>query len=695
MDRALFQERLQKRTLLSDGPLGRILGASRGTESSASGLPEMLGIEDADRLKALHLESLKAGADLILTNTFATNRTTLAPLGAADRLPSMVEASMQAVRDACLAHPASGADPALIGFVLGPLAASVLPHGTLPFGLALDSYREVVGLALKERPDIFVLEAMRDLQMVKTALMAIRELAPDTPVAVQMAFEPLGRTSVGTSPAAFLAVSRSLGADLVGASGQMNPVEMMPIVKMLGRLTDIPLIFQPHAIKSGAARSGKIRPNEFSSQMKALLEHPMGVIGCSGSPGPHYPAHLHRLLRRHRPAYPERRPRLLLASESRDVEISTSRGLAMIKGWRSGHARPGALTSRSWDVSIQAAEIQAPARRGEEAKFLRETIPLLQSATGRPLLIQTDSPKGMEAALEVTLGRPLLWGAWLSKTSLERVVPLAKRYGAAVVAVTMSEKLPPRTIEDRVTCGDELIEELISRGLSQEDIVIDPDVTEVTSKATDALIPLGAAAQLKERWGQPVLIRLGRLTRGQEVGRAGIEAAFLAMAAAAGADLFVGDFDFPPLRQAALAASYLSGRDPGGRRYRANVPEQTGPPPRRESGPPPERRYGDSRPREPRRDDSRYRPPRRDDARPPASRRDDSQSRPPRRDDSRSRPPRRDDSRSRPPRRDDSRPSAPRRRESGPPPDRRRPSGKPRQGRPPSGSKRPKPGRRD
>ena len=677
MNRALFQERIQKRTLLGDGPLGRILAASRGAESSESGLPEMLGIEDAARLKALHLESLEAGADLILTNTFAANRTVLAPLESADRLGAIVEASMQAVRDACLAHPAPGEDPALIGFVLGPLAASVQPHGSLPFSMALESYREVIELALKQRPDLFVLEAMRDLQMVKTALMAIRERAPETPVAVQMAFEPLGRTASGATPAALLAVSRSLGADLVGASGQMNPAEMMPIVKMLGRLTDIPLIFQPHAIKSGAARSGKIRPNEFSSQMKALLEHPVGAIGCSGAPGPHYPAHLHRLLRRHRPACPERRPRLLLASETRDIEISTNRGLAMIKGWRSGHARTGALTSRSWDPSIQAAEIQAPSRRGEEARFLRETIPPLQSATGRPLLIQTDSRVGMEAALEVTLGRPLLWGAWLSKSSLERIVPLARRYGAAVVAVTMSETHPPRTAEDRVKCGDELIEELISRGLSQEDIVIDPVVSEITSKGTDALIPLNAAAQLKERWGQPVLIRLGRLTRGQEIGRAGLESVFLAMAAAAGADLFVGDFDYPPLRQAALAASYLLGRDPAGRRYRANVPAPTGPPDRRESGPPPDRWHGDTRPSEPRRRESG----------PPSDRwHGDSRPSAPRRRESGPPPDRR---------RGDSRPSAPRRRESGPPPDRRRPSGKPRSGRPPSGSKRPKPGRRD
>ena len=575
MTREAFRQRIEEKILVCDAPLGRLLAAGKKAQEGAD-LPELRALRDYDQVRGLHLESIEAGADIILTNTFAANRPTLEPLGLTKELPAMITESLRAAQAACEAGTTSGAAPPLIGLLMGPLATSLQPHGQLPFAMGIEAYREVVKIAQERSVDLYVLDAMPDLQTVKAALIAIRELAPGQPVAVQLAFGELGRTASGASPATALAVCRSFAVDLIGASGLLNPAEMRGVASMFGRLSDVPVMLQPHAIKTGAARSGKIRPNEFASQMKALLEFGVAVIGCSASPGPHYPAHLHRLVRKTRPALAAPRQRTLLASESTDVDLGGGRGLVLIQAWDGGtrdmrsegsDAQTPSRAAPALSKAAQVCEVRYAYRGGDESRFLRDAVPVLQSTHHLPVLIQAESRRGLEAALAVTEGRPLVWGAWLSKEALDQTVPLALRYGAAIVAVTMSGTRPPQSAEDRIEQGNELIEELISRGVPQESILIDPVVTELDPRGPAALYPLQAMVELKSRWGQPALIRLPRLTSRWDRGRREIEAAYLAMAVAAGVDAAVGEFGFPPLRHIALAASLLAGRDPGGRRF--------------------------------------------------------------------------------------------------------------------------------
>lgn len=589
MTREAFRQRIEEQILVCDGPLGRLLAAGGKGGEAQPDLPELQALRDGEQLRALHAESLEAGADLILTNTFAANRPTLEPVGRTAELPEIIKASLAAAQAACQAHDAGGGPPPLVGLVMGPLAATLQPRGTLPLALGIEAYREVVRIALERAPDLIVLDAMPDLQTVKAAMIAVRELAPEVPVAVQLAFGELGRTVAGTSPATALAVCRAYDVDLVGACGPLNPVEIRGVASMFARLSDLPIILQPHAIKSGAARSGKIRPNEFASQMKALLQPPVAVVGCWGSPAPHYPAHLRRLVKKHRPELPGRALRTVLCSESADVEVGAGRSLCQVQKYDGGGARDASPPAHKLHPAVRAAEVGHAYRGGEETRYLREAVPALQGHWRVPLLIRAESRRGLETALGLVEGRPLVWGAWLQKGVLDQTVPLVQRYGAALVAVTMSGDQPPRTAEDRVRVGNELIEELLSRGLGQENIVIDPVVEEIDPRGAAALEPLRALAELKARWGQPVLVRLSRLTHRWDRGRREIEAAYLAMAASAGVDLAVGEFGFAPLRHAALASSLLTGRDPGGRRFQAQFEFASGPArPRPERGRPSE-----------------------------------------------------------------------------------------------------------
>jgi methionine synthase I (cobalamin-dependent) len=554
-------------------------------EAPAPQLPELLALEDKTRLIELHAASIEAGADIILTNTFAANGPTLAALELEEKLEAILIRSIEAVREAVDQADLSSRRKPIIGFVMGPLAPGMAPEGSIEFAEALASYQEVAMAADGAGIDLFVLDAIPDLQMLRAALIAIRETAPDTPVLVQMAFGRDGRSESRTSPASACAVCRSLGADVIGAAGNLMPDEMLRVVTAFTTVSDLPLICQPMAMADRIGGHQSLSPQEFAAKTEVLIEKGVSIVGCWCSRKPHYVAYLKRMCEGKKPQNPQRAQRLILSSRSRDIEIGAGRGMVMIKSWDEV-SRLATRGEGDWQREALRRAL-APARRAgaqmfeikqatpglDEPEFFRRAMPIIQEVGDLPVLISADTRKGLEEALRCAAGRPLINSVWLDKDRLERILPLARKYGAAVVAVSMRGDKAPGGAEDRVTVMEELLQEIVSGGLRQEDVIVDPIMSSIERGPDELMEVLRTLTLLKEKLGQPTLIKLSRLAENIP-GRSGLDAAFVAMAMTAGLDAAAGDFHESDLWQSAAASSMIMGRDPEGRRYSAFVRAQ-------------------------------------------------------------------------------------------------------------------------
>jgi len=600
MKRADFHALLGERTLVGEGPLGQLLAAGRiqgapggdreaamSAASSPAGppRPDLVALEDPERLAALHRGSLDAGADVILTNTLTANRPTLESTGRQDRLRETIGRSLAAARDAVASCARPGDRPRLVAFALGPPAPGIVPLGRLSFAQAVDAYAEVVALALDGGPDLFWLDGHSDLQSVRAALIALREAAPDHPIVATLTFGADGRAEGGTSPAVLVAVARSLGADVVGACGGAGPDALRPVAKALRNVSDLPLLLAP-APTDPTSGERPLGPREFVRRTEPLLEGGVALACCWGAPAPQYTALLARSVHALAPHRPPRLQRLWVASRRRDVEIGRGRGLVAVQAWGGAARRAWQQASaggrdvwRPWGDQIARSavhmiEVRHPDPGLAEPDFFGIAVPEMTAVSDCPVLITADTRRGLETALAGAAGRPLVAGVWDDRSRLDRVLPLARRYGAALVATCMTGQRIPSRAEEKLAIAEKLLGAATAAGLAQEDLIIDPALGSVLSDPSAPGEFVRTLVLLKERLGQPAMLRLSRIAEGLPGGRVGVEMAMLAMAGAGQLDLVVGEFDVPPLRQAAAAASLLMGRDREGRRYRQIVGER-------------------------------------------------------------------------------------------------------------------------
>jgi 5-methyltetrahydrofolate--homocysteine methyltransferase len=541
-------------------------------------VPESLALEDQEALTEVHRAAIAAGADLVLTNTFAATGPALEPLGLRESLREILRRSVQAAGRAIEDAGRRRDGTPLLGVVLGPLPEGLEPRGPMRFEAAVEAYREAAGAVADLAPDLFVLESFGDLRNLKTALIALRETAPEVPVAVQMVFGANGRTAAGASPAVVWAVARSLGAEVVGASGGLAPEGMLPVLAAFHALSDLPVMLQPSALAPGDEEA--LATNDFLRACRPLIEKGPSIVGVSGPHGPEWLQGLTRLCKKHEPRVPDRTQRLVVTGSSRDVEVGPRRGIVAVGEWPAtrGEAIRASRDRGFGDVidafhesaraGAQMLEVRSTLPQIEEPAFLTEMLPMLEDELRLPVMVSAETRRGLEAALQACAGRPLVSAVWDEPGALERVLPLAARHGAAVVAVCHTGGAIPTPAEERVAIAERLLQAALTAGLRQEDVILDPVAFHARDAGDKLRETLRALALIKEKLGQPTLLRLSGVSDELPV-RSGVEAAFLAMAAAAGLDMAVLNGSNPRLIDAALTASMLAGRDREARRFLA------------------------------------------------------------------------------------------------------------------------------
>lgn len=196
----------------------------------------------------------------------------------------------------------------------------------------------------------------------------------------------------------------------------------------------------------------------------------------------------------------------------------------------------------------------------DEPRLLKAAVTAVSQAAGAPLCIDSALPAALQAALEVYEGKALVNSVNGEKEKLDRILPLVKAHGAAVIALTMDEEGIPATAEKRLDIARRIVERAERMGIPRSDVIIDPLAMAVSADHRSALETLRALQLIREELGVNQVLGLSNVSFGLPE-RASLNAAFLAMAASNGMTCAIADPTAPELRKAVLAADALLGRD--------------------------------------------------------------------------------------------------------------------------------------
>ncbi len=523
------------RPVLLDGGMGTMLQA-RGLPVGAT--PELVALEHPDWLREIHTAYLDAGSQIIYANTFGANREKLERTGRT--VEEIVTAAVTVAKEAA-------AGRGLVALDIGPCGQLLEPTGMLGFEEAVDLFAQVVRAGVQAGADLIAIETMTDLQEARAALLAAKENS-NLPVLVTMTYEASGRTFLGCSPAAAALTLEELGADAVGVNCSLGPREMPPLVEELLKWTNLPIVLKPNAGLPHPDGSGyDITPLEFAQSLAALADMGVKVFGgCCGTT-PEYITLLSKELEGKTVKNVPRHVPAAVCSATQAVPIDRVRVIGERINPTGKKLMKEAL--RRGDVDYMLGQALAQTEAGadildvnvglpeiDEADMMVRTVKALQGVTDAPLQLDSTDPKVLERALRVYCGKAIVNSVNGESASLETILPLVKKYGAAVVGLTLDENGIPKTAQARFDVAKRILERAMALGIRKEDVYIDCLTLTVSAEQAAASQTLEALHRVKTELGLKTVLGVSNISFGLPA-RPLVNQNFLTMAMAAGLDL--------------------------------------------------------------------------------------------------------------------------------------------------------------
>lgn len=536
----------RKKRYVLDGGMGTMLqSAGMSPEETTT----EFGLAHPEILTQIHKKYIEAGADIVYASTFGTNRFKKKEIGECT-LQEAVRIQVQAAVKAKEIMAAQGREVA-VAIDLGPLGELLEPMGTLSFEDAYDAFREVIQAGC-DLADLIVIETMTDLYEVKAAVLAAKETC-DLPVIVTMTFEENGRTFTGVSLEAMVLTLEGLGVDAMGINCSLGPVEIFPMAEKLRSLTDLPLVIKPNAgLPDPATGAYDITCDQFVEKMEDFLKLGIELIGgCCGTT-PEYIEGLAEIAAKFSGTEDSAKP----SEEKKTLQVCSGNTVVTVDhvtviGERinpTGKKRlKQALLDEDFDYILSQAIEQIDAGAEildvnvgvpslDDVKMLPLVIKKLQSITGLPLQIDSGNPEAIEAALRVYNGKAIVNSVNGEEKVMENILPLVKKYGAAVVGLTLDENGIPNKAEDRFAIAKRILERAIEYGIPRENVIIDCLTLTASAQQKEVVETLKAVRMVKEQLGLKTALGVSNISFGLPL-RPIINRTFLTMAMECGLDL--------------------------------------------------------------------------------------------------------------------------------------------------------------
>ena len=554
--------------LLEKGPV--FLDGATGSNLQKAGMPtgvcpEQWILDHPDVILDLQKRYIEAGTQILYAPTFSGNRIKLEEYGLADKI---VEINTKLVQ---LCKEAAG-DKGLVCGDMTMTGESLEPMGDLELEELIDIYKEQAKILYEAGVDLFVVETMMSLAETRAAVLAIKETC-DLPIMVSMTFDEKGKTLYGNTPEGCMVVLQSLGADIVGINCSTGPEKMAEMVRQMKKYANVPILAKPNAGLPQMVDGETIYdmgPEEFASFGPMLMEAGAAVLGgCCGTT----PEHIARLVETTKDIVPVpvmKEHKRVLASERALQEIDIN-GPFLVIGERINptgkKALQESLRQGSMDVVCDMAEEQEEmgahildinmGMNGiDEKAMMLEAIEEVTMTTTLPLCIDSSHVDIIEAALRRYPGRALINSISLEKEKFEKLLPIAKKYGAMFILLPLSDVGLPKDINEKKEIIHKILERALELGLCKEDIVVDGLVATVGANKNAALDTLETIRYCKEELGLATVGGLSNISFGLP-NRGYVNAAFVTMALQSGLTMAIANPSSDIMMNLAAASDLL------------------------------------------------------------------------------------------------------------------------------------------
>lgn len=520
-----------------------ILDGAMGTQLQAKGLktgecPEVLSITNPEIVEEIHRSYINSGSMIVYANTFGANSYKLAESGY--RVAEVVKASIS------VAKKATENTNALVALDIGPIGKLMEPTGSMSFDEAYNIYREIIEAG--ELADLIVFETMTDLAELKAGVLAAKENC-NKPVMCTMTFEENMRTFTGCSISAMAITLEGLGVDAVGVNCSLGPIQLQEVVNELAKWTNLPIIVKPNAGLPDPATGGyNLTPDDFAKSMVTSIV-PTGALilgGCCGTT----PEYIKALTDELSKISPVKRSNIVpsaVCSASKTVIIDQPRiigerinptGKKLFKEALRNNDLDYILTQGIEQVKAGAEilDVNVGLPEIDEEKMMVKAIKGLQGIVDVPLQIDSTIPQVLESALRVYNGKPIVNSVNGEEKSLETVLPLVKKYGAAVVGLTLDKDGIPKTAEGRFAIAKKIVERANALGIDNKDIYIDCLTLTASAEQEGVMHTLNALERVKKELGVKTVLGVSNISFGLP-NRELVTSTFLTMALQKGLDL--------------------------------------------------------------------------------------------------------------------------------------------------------------
>lgn len=529
-----FKDLMKKDFIILDGAMGTMLQA-RGLKTGE--IPEVLNITHPEILIDIHKSYIEAGSHIIYANTFGANAYKLEECEYS--VEEIIGAGIKNAKKAC------EGTQALVALDIGPIGQLLEPTGSLRFEQAYDIFKQQV-LAGKDA-DLIVFETMTDIYEVKAAVLAARENS-DLPIMVTMTFEQNGRTFTGCDVSSMALTLNGLGVFAIGLNCSLGPKELEPIISELSKWTNLPIVIKPNAgLPDPATGEYNIEALEFSQLMGDMVKYGIRVVGgCCGT-NPDFIRETVRVLEQKQPVILNNKLLPAICSYSSTVVVNQPRIIGERINPTGKKLFKEALKNNDIDYILNQAISQVQAGADildvnvglpdiDEREMMIRVVKALQSVVDVPLQIDSTIPQVLEAALRVYNGKPIVNSVNGEEESLNSVLPIVKKYGAAVVGLTLDKDGIPPKAEKRFAIAEKILNRALSLGIPREDVYIDCLTLTASAEQEAVMETLRAVKMVKEKLGLKTVLGVSNISFGLP-NRELINSNFLTMALTHGLDL--------------------------------------------------------------------------------------------------------------------------------------------------------------
>ncbi len=551
-----------------------ILDGAMGTMLQNSGLkigekPEMLNLTNPQIVYNIHKAYLESGADIIYTNTFGANRIKMKDYPYQEAIEKGIEIARWAVND--FGYGKIALDMGSIGELLEPI-------GSLSFDEAYEIYKEIVLIA-KDKVDLFVIETMSDLYELKAAVLAVKENCT-LPVITTMSFDQSLRTFAGCPIEAMIATMEGLGVNALGVNCSLGPKQLDEIVNVLTKKCSLPIILKPNAglpfIRNGVTEYD-VSAEEFAEVMAGYVQRGVSIVGgCCGTTDK-YIEKLAQKVKNMNVAERNVPAVSCLASGTRYLEIDSPKIIGERINPTGKKLMREAIANKDigyfenqaveqFQAGADILDINMGVPNIDEAQMMKIAVKAVQGVVDLPVQIDSSDALAVEMGARYANGKVIINSVNGDDEVLEKILPIAKKYGAMVLGLTIDKDGVPKTVEKRLQIAEKIVNYASKIGIKKENLIIDCLTLTVGAEQEQAIKTLQAIKLVKEKLGVKTVLGVSNISFGLP-NRQIVNSHFMTMALSFGLDLAIINPNIAEMMQSFRVYNLISGNDKNGEKY--------------------------------------------------------------------------------------------------------------------------------